>query len=204
MPSDRSAMDGTSRRNLLKLATFLGVAFVTPAARALAAVSAPWGAVNRALVAEVAEIIIPATDTGGAKAAGVPAFIEMMVAEWFDAGERVSFMDGMAAFADRAQARYAKPFANLGDVEKIAFYGEELKVAEAAAAAPSAGGRPRTPFAMLMKRLTIYGYYTSELGATVELSSNMVPNEYIPEAPLKPGDRADSFILYSLTPFSAF
>lgn len=204
MASDRSAMDGTSRRNLLKLGAFLGVALVAPTARAVAAISTPWDAANRALVSGVAEIILPATDTGGAKAAGVPAFIEMMVSDWFDAGERAHFMDGMAAFAGRAQARYAKPFAALGDAEKIAYFGEELKAAEAAAAAPSAGSRPRTPFAMLMKRLTIYGYYTSELGATVELSSNMVPNEYIPEAPLKPGDRADSFILYSLTPFSVY
>lgn len=204
MASDRSAMDGTSRRNLLKLGAFLGVALVAPATRAVAAISAPWDAANRALVAEVAEIIIPATDTGGAKAAGVPAFVEMMVADWFDAGERTHFMDGMGAFADEARARHGKPFADLGDAEKIAFFGEKLKAAEAAAAAPPAGGRPRTPFAMLMKRLTIYGYYTSELGATVELSSNMVPNEYIPEAPLKPGDRAESFILYSLTPFSVY
>lgn len=202
MASDRSAMDGTSRRNLLKLGAFLGVALVAPTARAVAAISAPWDAANRALVAEVAEIIIPATDTGGAKAAGVPAFVEMMVSDWFDAGERTHFMDGIAAFAGRAQARYAKPFVALGEAEKIAFYGEELNAA--ASAAPSAGGRPRTPFAVLMKRLTIYGYYTSELGATVELSSNMVPNEYLPDAPFKPGDRADSFILYSLSPFSAF
>ncbi len=65
------------------------------------------------------------------------------------------------------------------------------------------GARPRTPFAALMKRLTVYGYYTSEIGASVELRLDMVPNEYLPDAPFKPGDRADSFILYSLSPFSA-
>lgn len=204
MPSDRSAMDGTSRRNLLKLGVFLGVTLVAPVGRALAAVPTPWDAASRALIAEISETILPATDTGGAKAAGVPAFVEMMVADWFDAGERAHFMDGMRAFADKAQARYGKPFASLGDAEKNTFYGEELKVAGAAIAAPSAGGRSRTPFAMLIKRLTIYGYYTSELGGTVELSSNMVPNEYIPDAPFKPGDRADSFLAYSLSPFSAY
>lgn len=206
MPSAQTAGGAlTGRRDLLKLAAFLGVGLVTPAARAaMAAAPDLWTPDRRALVAAIAETIIPATDTGGAKAAGVPAFIEMMVADWFDPAERAHFIDGMAAFGDGAQAAHGKPFVELDQAAKDVYYGKQLAAAEAAIAVPGAGGaRTRTPFAALMKRLTVYGYYTSEIGASVELKLDMVPNEYRPDAPFKPGDRADSFILYSLSPFSA-
>lgn len=195
----------TGRRDLLKLAAFLGVGLMAPAARAAMAASEPWSAEARALIADIAETIIPATGTGGAKAAGVPAFIEMMVADWFDAAERTHFMDGMAAFDDGARATHGKAFAELAQAAKDEYFGKQLAAAEAAIAAPAGGGaRPRTPFALLIKRLTVYGYYTSELGGSVELKLDMIPNEYRPDAPFKPGDRADSFILYSLSPFSAY
>ncbi|MBO9695143.1 MAG: gluconate 2-dehydrogenase subunit 3 family protein [Sphingopyxis sp.] len=201
MPSDGTAGGAfTGRRDLLKLAAFLGVGLMTPVARAAMAASEPWSPGARALIADIAETVIPATDTGGAKAAGVPAFIEMMVADWFDPAERAHFLEGMAAFDAGAQAAYGKPFAELAQAAKDEYYGKQLAVA---APTPPGGARPRTPFAALMKRLTVYGYYTSELGGSVELRLDMVPNEYLPDAPFKPGDRADSFILYSLSPFSA-
>lgn len=194
----------TGRRDLLKLAAFLGVGLVTPAARAAMVASEPWSPDAHALIADIAETIIPATDTGGAKAAGVPAFIEMMVADWFDPAERTNFMEGMAAFRDGARAEHGKAFTELAQAVKDVYYGKQLAAAATAMTTPGAGARPRTPFAALMKRLAIYGYYTSELGGSVELRLDMVPNEYLPDAPFKPGDRADSFILYSLSPFSAF
>lgn len=203
MPSDGTAGGAfTGRRDLLKLAAFLGVGLVTPAARAAMMAPQPWSADARALVAAIAETIIPATDTGGAKAAGVPAFIEMMVTDWFDPAERAHFVDGMAAFGDAARTQHGKAFAELAQADKDIWFGQQL--AGAAMAAPGGAARPRTPFAALMKRLTIYGYYTSEIGGSVELRLDMVPNEYLPDAPFKPGDRADSFILYSLSPFSAY
>lgn len=207
MVSDRRAADGgcPSRRNVLRLAAFLGVALVVPGTGAAAASAESLALADLALIAEVAEVIIPATDTGGAKAAGVPAFVGMMVSKWFDASERDNFVAGMNAFAAGALTRYGKPFVDLSLAEKSGYFGEQLKLAEASPPAPSAGGKPsRSSFAALMKRLTIYGYYTSELGGTMELSLNMVPNEYVPDAAFKPEDRADSFILYSLTPFSAY
>lgn len=206
MRHDRTIGEGyASRRAMLKLAAFLGVSLVVPIPAACSADLAPWSPASRALVAEVAQIVIPATDTGGAKEAGVPAFVEMMVQSWFDADERANFLSGMATFADGAATRHGKPFAELDAAQKQAWFAEQLSAAEAASAAAGAKGvKQRSPFAALMKRLTIYGYYTSELGSTVELSLNMVPNEYLPDAPFEAGDRADSFILYSLSPLSGY
>lgn len=206
MRHDRAIGGGSaSRRDILKLAAFLGVSLVAPVPAAFGAAPDSWSPTSRALVAEVAQIVIPVTDTGGAKEAGVPAFIEMMVGAWFEADERANFFAGMTAFADGAAAKHGTAFVDLAAAEKEAWFAEQLTAGEAALAAAGAKGvKQRSPFAVLMKRLTIYGYYTSELGSSVELSLNLVPNEFLPDAPLQPGDRADSFILYSLSPLSAF
>ena len=52
---------------------------------------------QRKLVAEVAEMIIPKTDTPGAKEAGVPAFVEMMLNDCYEQPEHQSFQQGVDA-----------------------------------------------------------------------------------------------------------
>lgn len=191
-----------TRRDLMGLAGLLGVSLIVPAAHA--ATAATFSAPDLGLIGEVAELIIPATDTGGAKAAGVPQFIDMMVAKWFDPDERAHFISEMAAFDKGAVGKFGKRFTALAPEEKTRYFGDLLMAAEAAPQAPSdPKAPPKAPFVVLMKRLTVFGYYTSELGASVELSLDMVPNQYLPNAPLKPGERADSFILFQLQPLSA-
>ena len=62
------------------------------------------------MVAVLAELIIPKTETPGAIEAGAPAFIEMMVADWFNDGERKIFFDGLAALDEFCKAQYQKNF----------------------------------------------------------------------------------------------
>src|SRR2546427_12339720 len=47
-------------------------------------------------VATIAELIIPKTDTAGARDAGVPAFIDVMLADWGDEDQRETFTAGVA------------------------------------------------------------------------------------------------------------
>src|SRR2546430_10451532 len=47
-------------------------------------------------VATIVELIIPKTDTPGAREAGVPAFIDVMVADWGDDDQRKMFTAGLA------------------------------------------------------------------------------------------------------------
>ena len=62
---------------------------------------------QRATITAIAEQIIPATDTPGATDAGVPRFIELMVADWFDDTERQLFMTGLAEVESRAEGSFA-------------------------------------------------------------------------------------------------
>ena len=55
-------------------------------------------------VATIAELIIPKTDTPGARDAGVPGFIDVMLAEWGDDEQRQMFTAGLAN-ATRAGAK---------------------------------------------------------------------------------------------------
>jgi len=47
-------------------------------------------------VATIAELIIPTTDTPGARAAQVHRFIDLLLAEWVTDDERASFLKGLA------------------------------------------------------------------------------------------------------------
>ena len=62
------------------------------------------------LVAAVAEHIIPATDTPGARAAGVHRFIDAILGDYYKAEERKRFLDGLATLDTRAQKEHGKTF----------------------------------------------------------------------------------------------
>ena len=171
------------RRAFVQLATTFGLSLTVPglAAKSPALTTDEW-----TLIGEVSELIIPTTDTGGALAAGVPDFVKMMLSEWFSAAERENFIAGLHEFSAGASRKYGTKFVELTASQKNQYFGELLATSEGAATAP------RTPFVVLMKRLTIFGYYSSELGATTELHQQIAAAQYEPAAVVKPGDRADS------------
>jgi hypothetical protein len=173
------------RRAFVQLATTFGLSLTVPGLAAKSPAT-PLTADEWTLIGEVSELIIPTTDTGGALAAGVPDFVKMMLSEWFSAAERENFIAGMQDFSAGALKKYGKKFRQLTASQKDQYFGEQLATAEGGATAP------RTPFVVLMKRLTIFGYYTSELGATSELHQRIAAARYEPAAVVKPGDRADS------------
>jgi hypothetical protein len=192
------------RRDFLQLATMFGLSLTVPGLAAKAP-AAPMTADELILIGEVSELIIPTTDTGGALAAGVPEFVKMMLSDWFSEAERKNFISGMHEFSAGAPKKHGKKFGELSGSQKDQYFGELLAMAEAAQTSTSGtgAGAPRMPFVVLMKRLTIFGYYTSELGATIELHQQIASEQYVPAAVIKPGDRADSGILSAMYPFSA-
>jgi hypothetical protein len=133
-----------------------------------------------------------------ALAAGVPDFVKMMLSNWFSDAERANFMAGMHEFSAGARKKYGKDFVKLPAGQKDEYFGALLAAAEAAPTSTSPA-----PFVVLMKRLTIFGYYTSELGATIELHQKIATAQYVPAAVIKPGDRADSGIPSAMYYFNA-
>jgi hypothetical protein len=133
---------------------------------------------QRATVDQISELIMPATDTPGARAAGVVGFIEVIVGEWYRDDERAAFLRGLADLEAHCQSLFANSFVACTEAQQTAV----LTGLDAEARAMPAGS-PQHLFAR-MKGLTLYGYYTSEIGYTQELLETFMPGRYDGAAPL--------------------
>jgi len=157
------------------------------------AMTFPFSTDRKALVSEVAEIIIPKTDTPGAKDAKVGEFIEMMLKDCYAAKDQESFNKGLAELEkkDFLKAKPEEQTKILKEMEanakdELAKAGEEKKkYTEAGKEYTDAG----VPFFRLMKELTLLGYFTSEPGATQALEYVAVPGRYDGCIDLKPGQK---------------
>ncbi len=117
------------------------------------------------VITEMAEIIIPKTDTAGAKDAGVPAFIEQMIFEAYSEEDRTKFMAALEDFTTTTS--YLDLSAE-----------EQTKVVTDAHAKAIEEKPEERPFVMAMKELTMLGYFTSQPGATEVLRYEAVPGYY--------------------------
>src|SRR6184192_968763 len=75
-----------------------------------------------ALVSELAEIIIPKTDTPGAIEAGVPSFIDGLLKEVYSKEQKENFLKGLAAFDEEAKKAYGDSFVNCKPEDKNALF----------------------------------------------------------------------------------
>lgn len=130
-------------------------------------------------VETLAEVLIPETDTPGASAARVHEFVDMMLTDFFSSDERARFLDGLAEVESEAAARFGDgelwelPAGDLGalvsELDAAAY--PEADAAPASGAAPRGSTDLGPPFMRTLKELVVAGYYTSEIGQTVELRS---------------------------------
>jgi len=127
------------------------------------------------LISEVAEIIIPKTDTPGAKETGIPGFIDLMVKDVFTKEERDWFMDGMKKFDEEAAKEYGDPFIELDPEQQQAFV---KKIHDHAINDQKKGPASALSFILKTKELVVVGYFTSEAGATKVLQYEAVPGAY--------------------------
>jgi hypothetical protein len=155
----------------------------------------PFSAEQKSLISEVAEIIIPKTDTPGAKDAKVGEFIEKMLKECYAAKDQDSFEKGMKDLEkkDFLKASPADQTKMLKELEASAKSDGEKSTAERKKYTEA--GKEYTddqgvPFFKLVKELTLLGYFTSEPGATLALDYVAVPGRYDGCIDLKPGQKA--------------
>jgi gluconate 2-dehydrogenase gamma chain len=147
---------------------------------------------QRKIVAAMTEVIIPRTDTPGAIDARVPAFIELMVANWLNDEERVLFDAGLEDVEARIPAEYGKPFNELGGDKQLQIM-EELEDAASGSSWYDFGNVQRdyvsdAPFICQLKELTIWGFFTSEAGGSQVLRYDPMPMYFDGNLPLKPED----------------
>lgn len=138
-----------------------------------------FNATQAAIVSEVAEIIIPRTDTPGAKDLGVPAFIDTMLKDTYSNVDQERYVRGLEQFALRAQQTHGRTFIELDAAQ------QQQLVREVHDAAIQAGRdneaddrRENRPFILMTKELTMLGFFTSEIGATQILQYTAVPGPY--------------------------
>jgi len=145
------------------------------------------------LITTITELIIPETDTPGAKAAGVNQFIDLMLADWYTPAERNHFMKGLVDVDGRALVNHSSTFIEC-TIEKQTNILEELEKESLALLDNNETQVDQynelKPFFGQIKELTLTGYYTSEIGASKELKYSTASNNYYGCVPLEEIGRA--------------
>ncbi len=131
---------------------------------------------ERALVAAMADAIIPRTDTPGALDVAVPAFVEFITAEWMTEAERTEFRAGLAALEAHAVAGYGRAWPALDPVQRMG----ELDWA----ASPIDADQPAKRAYRRLRGHVLHGYLTSDRVRREVLKVNSWPGAYRGDVPL--------------------
>ena len=141
-----------------------------------------------AFLDEVGETIIPTTNTPGAKAAKIGAFMKTIVTDCYEPKDQQIFLDGMKKLDDASVKKNGKSFLDSTPEQRhdlLVDLDKEQKEY-------MSKKKPEDPahYFRMMKELTLWGYFTSEIGATQALRYIAVPGRYEGCVPYKKGDKA--------------
>lgn len=188
---DLSQMD---RRSLMQRAFLLIGATAIPADALLAAQAAKGkkflDAPRFKLLTAFADTIVPATDTPGAVAAGVPAKLDGMLATWASPEGRKAIVEALDRIDVAAQGTMEKGFAALSPADREAVLRPHDIAALAKVPPPAVLPKRLNPFApanwvadsgyLKAKELVVSLYYSSEIAMTQELIYEHVPGTWEP------------------------
>lgn len=153
---------------------------------------------------DVGEVILPATDTPGAKDANVGQIMAVLVADCYTKEQQALFKKAMSEIEARANKQHSKPFMLLTAEQKYALiseldtealaYNRQNDMAGVEVTKPSRREPDSTlplphPYS-LIKQLVLFSFFTSEVGATKVLRYVAIPGRYDGNMPYKKGDRA--------------
>jgi hypothetical protein len=169
-----------NRRQLLQLTTIAAAAPLPQiegqaAARPEGIVAAAWkprvfDAHQNETVVVLTELIIPATDTPGAKAALVNRYMDLLLADGPDE-QRNRFLEGLSWLDGYALRKHGQPFVRCTEQQQIAIL-TELDAGEGEQLAPG------TRFFRYAKMLTARIYYATEIGFKELNKGGRVPPTY--------------------------
>lgn len=185
------------RRELLKMivaatgAAMVGLPALGQAQAPAAGAKARFSDADVGTLDEIAETILPRTKTPGAKDAGAGAFMATFVSDCYTARQQATFRAGLADIDKRAGGRFVSlaPQARTellraldAEAKKHAVEVNEIGTAEA--------GEPMPHYFTMFKQLTIFGFFTSKVGATEVLKYVAVPGRYDGDLAYVPGTPA--------------
>jgi hypothetical protein len=138
---------------------------------------------QNATVVLMTEIIIPETDTPGAKGAGVNEFIDVILTEWATEEDRNNFLAGLAGVDKQSNELFSKDLVDASPTQQLALM---RALDESIAMGPPRPARHgntipewdtqlKGNFFTVFKGITLHGYYTSEVGFSRELGLQIIP-----------------------------
>lgn len=198
-----------NRREAIKnAALLLGVTFSAPTWMAMSSQENKTGKKtdfllsdpHQLIIAEVAEMIIPRTSTPGAKDAGVPAFIVMMIQDCYRQPEHISFVEGLNNLEQKnfmslnpAQKTEILKQVELNTVDQMKVYQvQQTKMGDNDDREQMNALAKGLPFWRLMKEMTLLGYYTSEAGLKSSFDYTPVPGK-LEMIKLKPDQKSYAY-----------
>lgn len=141
----------------------------------------PYSGADVDLLDDVAETILPRTDTPGARDAAVGPFIARYSAACYSPEHIALLQAGIRDIEAQMQALHGTGFRQASQEAKTSLLVTLDRQAKAqaadAAAETAAGGRPPHYFT-LIKQLTLLGFFTSEPGETRVARYRPVPGRY--------------------------
>lgn len=191
------------RRELLKMiAAATGVAMVgstsllagctrdsittTATTTTTASAGLSFSADDLALLTDISETIMPRTDTPGATDAEVVPFMIKLVDNTYTDEQQQTFHNGLVVFRARCDERHGTDFASLDPAQRTALLADLDAEARNQAASTEAGPHYFT----MIKQLTLFAYFTSELVQTQVLRHVPTPGRYDGCYPYREGETA--------------
>lgn len=186
-----SAANAPDRRRFLGGALAFGALLVAPQAiwaQVRAGTTGGATTAQRRVLTVVCDLVIPATDTPGAVAAGVPAFVELGLGH----GLENTLVAGTAAqpaglqLLDWLQTELDR---RADGIFLSATPARQTTALERLDTETYAQGQGDAPWRKL-KALILDGYYTSEIGGSKELHYELVPGRFDPDLLLAADSRS--------------
>jgi hypothetical protein len=175
--------------------------------------AADFSATTISFLDEVAETIIPATSTPGAKAAKVGEFMKVMVTDCYTQRQQDAFMSGIGELDTACEKMHSKSFMECNAEQRKALLVSLEKEAKEFNEKRNEADKPlrevhnkknealpwkdQTEFEgapshyyTMMKQLTLTGFFTSKTGMTETLRHVPIPGKFDGEFPYAKGDKA--------------
>jgi hypothetical protein len=167
---------------------------------AMAQGTGAFSAADVALLDEIAETILPATSTPGAKAAKAGAFMALMVTDAYTEANRQVFQQGLTQVDEACRQTHGVVFMQASAAQRLSLVEAldreqhaqmEDRAPKRRLRAPAATGGPTGPahYFRMMKELALLGYFTSEIGYTQAMRYAESPGRFDPDVPHAPGDK---------------